>query len=69
MKLYVLVRVTYDWYRFQTNCGVFKTASGANDFAKKQPDKLPILYYNSNFHEETDDLEITHWCVQEFVCM
>ena len=68
MKVYVLVKVTYDYYRFQDNYGVFKTIAEAVKYAKEKDNKLDVFCYTDNFEENMDNREKFHWCVQEFCC-
>lgn len=68
MKVYVLVKVTYDYYRFQYNHGVFKTINEAEKYAKDKAD-YDVLCYNDNYDENMDNREKEHWCIQEFYCV
>lgn len=68
MNVYVLVLVTYDYYRFQDNLGVFKSIEDATNFAKKTDDTIDVLCYDDNFEETMDNRESKHWCVQSFYC-
>lgn len=69
MKVYVLVKVTYDYHRFQDNYGVFKTIPEAEKHANEQNDSLRVLCYPDNFEKNMDDREEHHWCVQEFAVL
>ena len=67
--VYVLVKVTYDYYRFQENYGVYKTIAEAEKQAKAEDDRLNILCYTDNINRAIDRIEEDHWWIQEFCCL
>lgn len=65
MKVYVLVKVDYDYYRFNYNYGVFSTIDEAKSFAEEK-DVLDVYCYSDRFNESLDDPEKAHWQIQEW---
>ncbi len=68
MDVYVLVLVSYDYYRFQDNMGVFRTIDAAIAQAKFLNSKVEILCYDENEEKNMDNKEKTHWCIQHYYC-
>ena len=68
MDVYVLVLVTYDFYRLQDNYGVFKSIDEAKKYANKTDDTIDVLCYDYNCEETMDNRELKHWCVQCYYC-
>ncbi len=68
IELYVLVSVSYDWYRFQHNIGVFRTKEEAIREANKLSDnyktRKPIC--NKVQSKEMDNMEKFHWLIEEY---
>lgn len=67
MKVYVLVKVTYDYYRFQENI----SAQIADDYFDKSlinKKNYPIYKYVSNGKKQKklDKEERTHYWIQKF---
>ena len=68
MKVYILVLVTYDYYRFQDNIAVYDNIKKCEDRAKIEDEDKPVYCYNDNYDENLDNREESHFCVQEHYC-
>lgn len=67
MKAYVLLKVTYDWFRFQENLGVFDSAIKARYFASQLEEPLcGIFEYVENYSDIAFINERSHYQIQEF---
>ena len=60
--MYVLVKVDYDYHRFQENMAVFTTA----EEAKKQCGSLEMYEEDSEREDFFDDKDLTHYWLQSF---
>lgn len=68
-RVFILVKVTYDYYRFQDNIGVFSDVDSAIQEAKKQSPEYPIYFYNENENDELDEKELCHYLIQSFLLL
>lgn len=66
-RVFILVRVTYNYYRFQDNIGAFNDVDSAIQEAKKQSPEHPIYFYNENENKELDKKELCHYLIQSFL--
>jgi hypothetical protein len=65
MKIYILVLVRYDYYRFQENIYAHTNKEKVFEFINNHRDKLPVYEYT----EESAILrenETEHWWIEEF---
>lgn len=62
MKIYVLVYVTYDYYRFQENIYAHTEKEKITEFIKNRKDNLPVFEYKQEPSELRDD-GTTHWWI------
>ena len=68
MKIYVLVKVEYDYYRFQENFGAFTSEKDAELRAKKLRSSYDVYCYVGNGEKESElnNSEEPHWWIQSF---
>ena len=64
-KVYVLIKVEYDYFRFQDFCGVFNDLDDVFDYMNKIDPDIPIYSYIGNKHEDHDRNENHHWQIRE----
>ena len=69
MKVYILVIVTYDYYRFQDNIAVYDSIKKCEDRAKIEDEYMKVYCYNDNYNYDLDDRQEDHFCVQEHWCI
>ena len=70
MKIYVLVHISYDYYRFQDNLYADTDKEKVKEFARKKNNKLDIYEYKDADSDEADFLwnaETEHWWIQELI--
>ena len=66
MEVFVLIYITYDYYRFKKNHGVFTSIEEAKNHAEKIAHYTDVIVYNGDRHKEKDSDESTHWQIQRF---
>ena len=65
--IYVVVDVSYDYYRFQQNLGAFTGFDAANKFAEQRAalSKLTVLYTDAE-SKAMDHSEASHIWIEKF---
>lgn len=68
MKIYIVVHVTYDYYRFEDNVGVADSWLKAKDFCNEEYPNLQIYEYiiGDDEYRYLRDIEQEHLWLQKF---
>jgi hypothetical protein len=67
MTVYILIAVSFDWYRFQDNQGVFLSLQDAVLAAKNEDDSLEIVIPNDlEAYKKMEVCEQVHWYIEEW---
>lgn len=68
MKIYILVEVSYDPYRFESNLYAHTNKEKVIEFINNHDDKLPLFEYEEEEPDEFWKNETRHWWIQVFNC-